>query len=86
MKQHLSDTSSRIQQMILHGYRQMPPSHKLARVQELTHAVQQLALARIRLQYGAVSEREQRLRLAALWLDRETMRRVFQWDPQEKGY
>ncbi len=86
MKQRLSDTPPHIQKMIIQGYRRMPPSQKLARVRELTHTVQQLALARIRQQYGAVSEREQRLRLAALWLDRETMRRVFQWDPQEKGY
>jgi len=86
MKYPISDTSPQIQKMLIQGYCQMPPSQKLARVQELTQAVQQLALARIRQQYGEISEREQRLRLAALWLDRETMQRVFQWDPLEKGY
>ena len=86
MKQRLSDTPPHIQKIIIQGYRQMPLYQKLARVRELTHMVQQLALARIQKQYGTVSEREQRLRLAALWLDRETMRRVFQWDPQDKGY
>jgi hypothetical protein len=48
--------------------------------------VQQFALARIRKQYGEISEREQRLRLAALWLNREMMIRVFDWDPQKVGY
>jgi hypothetical protein len=86
MKYHVSDTSPQIQKILIQGYRRMSPSQKLACVQELTQTVQQLALARIRRQYGAISEREQRLRLAALWLDRDTMQRVFQWDPQEKGY
>ena len=86
MKYPMSDTSPQIHKIMIQGYRQMSPSQKLARVQELTQTVQQLALARIRQQYGAISEREQRLRLAALWLDRDTMQRVFQWDPQEKGY
>lgn len=86
MKYHLSDTPPQIQKRLIQGYRQMSPAQKLARVRELTQTVQQLALARIRQQYGAISEREQRLRLAALWLDRDTMQRVFHWDPQEKGY
>jgi hypothetical protein len=81
MKYPMSDTSPQIQKLLIQGYRQMSPSQKLTRVQELTQTVQQLALARIRQQYGAISEREQRLRLAALWLDRGTMQRVFQWDP-----
>ncbi len=46
----------------------------------------QLALSRILKQYGPISEYEQRLRLAALWLDRKTMIRVFNWDPIKEGY
>ena len=82
----LSDTPPHIRKILIEGYRRMSPQEKLARVREMTHAVQQLALARIRQKYGDIPEYEQRLRLASLWLDRETMRRVFQWDPQEKGY
>lgn len=81
-----NDTPKHIQRVLISGIRQMSPQQKLQRVSELTQAVQQLALARIRKQYGARSEHEQRLRLAALWLDRETMIRVFQWDPQVMGY
>ncbi len=31
-------------------------------------------------------ERELALRLGALWLDRETMIRAFDWDPEIHGY
>ena len=86
MSAQTHDTSPSIQKILIAGYRQMSPQQKLKRVSELTKAVQQLALARIRKQYGACSEREQHLRLAALWLDRDTMIRVFHWDPQVKGY
>lgn len=64
----------------------MTPQEKFKRVSELTISIQQLALARIRKQYGDISEREQRLRLASLWFDREVMRKVFDWAPEEKGY
>ena len=82
----IQDTPPHIQEMIIEGYRRMSPQETLKRVSELTKAVQQLALARIKTQSGPISEREQQLRLASLWLDRETMIRVFQWDPHEKGY
>lgn len=82
----ITDTPPRIQKLLIEGYRRMSPQQKLKRVNELTKAVQQLALARIRKQYGAISEREQKLRLASLWLDRETMIKVFGWDPSVKGY
>ncbi len=86
MIEQIQDTPPHIQKLIIEGYRRMSPQEKLKRVAELTKAIQQLALARIIKQYGQISEREQQLRLASLWLERETMIRVFQWDPHEKGY
>ena len=86
VKARISDTAPPIQEVVLEGYRKMTPQEKMRRVTELNRAVMQLALARIRLQYGDISEREQQLRLASLWLDRQTMLRVFQWDPRQKGY
>ena len=86
MKFQASDTPPEIQDMLIAGYRRMTPQQKARRVDELTKAVQQLALARIRKQYGDLPEQEQRLRLASLWLERETMIRLFDWDPQHKGY
>jgi hypothetical protein len=80
------DTPPHIQKILLAGYRRMSPQQKLKWVSELTLAVQQLALVRIRKRYGTRSEHEQHLRLASLWLGRNTMMRVFQWDPQKEGY
>jgi hypothetical protein len=71
--------------MLLDAYRAQGPNEKLRRVQELNEAVLQLAAARIKQQYGSVTDRELRLRLAALWLDRDTMVRVFGWDPEQMG-
>ena len=82
----MNDTPAEIQEIRIAGYRQMTPQQKARQVDELTKAVQQLALARIRKQYGDIPEREQRLRLASLWLDREMMIRLFDWDAQREGY
>lgn len=84
MKQ--SDTHPAIQKMVIEGYRKMTPQQKMRRVSELNKSIQQLALARIRKQYGDISEREQQLRLASLWLDQELMQKVFGWNPQQEGY
>lgn len=64
----------------------MTPLEKLKKVNELNKSAQQMALARIRQQYGDIPEREQQLRLASLWLDRDIMIKVFNWDPEKKGY
>ena len=81
-----SDTSPWAQRILINGYRDMPAAHKLQQVVALTQAAQSLALARIRRQYGPRDGREERLRLAALWLPRDTMVRLFNWDPGEQGY
>ena len=85
MERH-TDTSPEIEAVLIDGYRRMSPAEKLARVGALNRAVQQLALAGIRARHRGVSDREARLRLAALWLDRDTMMRVFGWDPEAEGY
>ena len=82
----INDTHPKIQKILIEGYRRMTAGQKMQCVTELNHAVQQLALSRILKQYGPISEYEQRLRLAALWLDRKTMIRAFNWDPIKEGY
>lgn len=87
MKPMSLDTSPEIEEIILEGYRRMAPQEKIQRIVELNRAVEEMAAARIRAQYGPdLSERELQLHLAALRLDRETMIEVFGWDPVEKGY
>lgn len=87
MRTQSADTPPEIEEILLEGYRQMTPWERLRQVFELNRMAQQMAAMRIEAQYGPdLSERELRLRLAALWLDRETMIEAFGWDPEAKGY
>jgi len=78
MESPVSDTSREVLDRMIEGYRGIAG--------QLTCSVQRMALARIRAKHGKITENEERLRLASLWLDGDTMRRVFQWDPNEKGF
>ncbi len=82
----LTDTDPKTEALLIEGYRRMSAAQKLERVRQLTHAVQQLALSDIRRKHPGASERELQLRLASRWLDAETMRRAFGWDPAREGY
>lgn len=87
MRTQSPDTPLEIEEILLEGYRRMTPWEKLRQVFELNRMAQQMAAMRIQVQYGPnLSEQELRLRLAALWLDRETMIAAFGWDPEAKGY
>ena len=87
MKPMSLDTPPEIEELMLDAYRRMTPAEKLQRVIELNRATEAMAMARIRAQYGPdLPEREMRLRLASLRLDRETMIEVFDWDPEQQGY
>lgn len=62
---------------MIEGYRRMTPQQELQRVLDLNRAAESLARARIRHQYGPdLTEREENLRLASLYLDREAMIRA----------
>jgi hypothetical protein len=81
-----SDTSPEAQRFMIEGYRRMTPGEKLLRVASLNDALRLLQAARIRAQYGDVPDDEMRMRLGALRLGRDTMIKVFGWDPDEKGW
>jgi hypothetical protein len=82
----LTDTSPEAARILDEGYRRMTPTQKLQRVASLNRTLVKLASARIRAQYGDIPDEEMRLRLAALRLGRETMIKMFGWDPVEKGW
>lgn len=87
MRTQSTDTPPEIEEVLLEGYRRMPPVEKLRQVFDLNRTAQQMAALRIQARYGPkLPERELRLRLAALWLDRETMMEAFGWDPEVEGY
>lgn len=82
-----SDTPLEVERILVDAYRRMSPQEKFQRIRELNLATQAMAAERIRRQYGRdIPEQELLLRLASLRLERETMIRVFGWDPVEKGY
>lgn len=66
--------------------RRMTPVERLERSFALRHTVLELARSRIVGEHPGASARELKLRLASLWLDAETMRRVWGWDPDVEGY
>ncbi|MCZ6635225.1 MAG: winged helix-turn-helix domain-containing protein [bacterium] len=81
-----SDTSYRVERMQIEAYRRMTPAEKMRRISDLCQASARIALAGIRQRYPQATERELQLRLAALRLGRETMVKVFGWDPEVEGY
>jgi len=82
----LNDTSKEAEQAYLKLLRAVPLWRKAAMVETLTKACQELAVAGIRMRYPNASENEIRMRLAALWLDREMMVAMFSWDSKLEGY
>jgi len=80
------DTSAEIERRQVDAWRAMGPAQKLAIVSQLTLATEELARAGIRERHPNATGREIELRLGALRLDRDTMIRVFGWDPQKHGY
>ena len=64
----------------------MPPAQKLKQACDLSEATRQMAAARIRKMYPEADDTQIRLRVAALSLGRETMVRVFGWDPDKEGW
>ena len=80
------DTTVEIERRQIEAWRAMSPARKLAIVSQLTLAAEELARAGIRERHPKATEREIELRLGALRLDRDTMIRVFGWDPEKQGY
>jgi predicted RNA-binding Zn ribbon-like protein len=77
-----SDTDPRALQVFLELQRRMSPAEKIQAVFRLTEMVTRMVQASIRKQYPTASEREVFLRTAARHLDRETMIRVYGWNPE----
>lgn len=80
------DTSNGAERILIEAWKAMPAWRKFEMVREMNAAAESIAAAGIRKRHPGVQARELRLRLAALKLDRETMMRVFDWDPDREGY
>jgi len=81
-----ADTSYEAEQYYFARIRALPIWERAARVVALQEAVEQLAEVGIRRRFPDAPPEEIRLRIGALRVDRETMIRLYGWDPEEKGY
>ncbi len=80
------DTPGEVHAFVVTRWRGMSPCERLDRVAGLNQACEQLAEAGVRRRYPAASEDEVRRRALALRLGRETMVRVYGWDPAVEGW
>ena len=80
------DTSPAIERILFAAYARMPISEKARMFADLCDACEQLGRAGIRQRHPNATERDIRLRLASQRLDRETMIKLFDWDPLVMGY
>jgi len=80
-----TDTHPAVERMMLAHWARATPAQKLARMFAMGQTVNELARADLRLRYPAATPREIDLRLRSRSLDRETMIRVFGWDPELHG-
>ena len=79
------DTSAAAAAVLLARVREMSPTERLERLRAMTRAVQQAAVAGIRMRHPEADEREIRLRLAARRLDPDLMVKIFGWDVRTKA-
>ena len=77
----LDDTDPESRKLYIQLLREMTPAQKLARIFDLCEFQQRLQYASVRSLYPQASEEEVFLRVAARRLDRDTMIRVYGWDP-----
>jgi hypothetical protein len=80
-----ADTHPEAERVMFEILRRMSPGQRLERALDLRKVTLDLARARIRRSHPGITPREEMLRLASLWLDAETMRRVWGWDPDQRG-
>ena len=77
----MADTDEKAFEVLVDLYRKMTPGHKLKLAMDTTTFVIQLSEMGVRHDHPDASEREVFLRAAARRLGRETIIRVYGWDP-----
>lgn len=88
MKQRAAvlDTDAETERVLIELTRAMPDWKKFRQIAALSEGCRRLALAGLRDRYPNASEVELRKRFAAVVLDRETVIKMFGWDPEAEGY
>jgi hypothetical protein len=77
----MADTTEEAFRVLVGLNRKLTPGEKIARALDLSAMMMRLSEESVRRQYPHAGEREVFLRAAARRLDRETMVRMYGWDP-----
>jgi len=80
-----SDTSPEVDELMFQLWRRATPAQKLQKVFSIGKMVNDLVRGQLRGRYPGATAREIELRLASRNLDRDTMVRAFDWDPDLHG-
>jgi hypothetical protein len=81
----MSDTSPEVEELMFRLWRRATPSQKLGKVFGIGKMINDLVRGELRGRYPGATPREIELRLVSRNLDRETMIRAFNWDPELHG-
>lgn len=82
----MQDTHPQIEKILIELLQKIPSWQKCHQVSQMIQTCRQLSLTGLRSRYPGSSEEELHKRLAALWLERELVVRVYGWDPEKEGY
>lgn len=86
MKTFSQDTHPEAERVLIELLRKAPPWKKCQQVSEMIKACRSLSLIGLKRRYPEACPKELHRRLAALWLPRELVVRVYGWDPEREGY
>jgi hypothetical protein len=79
------DTSQTAEVLMIELIRKQTPEQRAQKIITLNNRARAMHLIGIQRRHPDADEREVRMRLASLWLDRDTMIRLFNWDPEIHG-
>ena len=85
-QRRIQDTDAAARHLLIELARRTPVWKKFAQVAATTETCRAFAKAGIRRRYPNATEDEIKRRLAAVVLDRETVIKVYGWDPEKEGY
>ena len=80
-----SDTPPEVEELMFQLWRRATPAQKLRKVLDIGKMVNELVRSELRKRYPDATPLEIELRLVSRNLDRETMIRAFNWDPDLQG-
>lgn len=85
-KRLFDDTDEATERRLIELARNAPLWKKFQQVSDTRETTKKFALLGLRRRYPQATEGELKKRLAAIFLDRELVVKVYGWDPEKEGY